>query len=320
MATKTKRAKPEPTPRARLHVHAATQLGHFTAEQARTCGVSRSVLSRMVGVGEIVRVHRGVYRFAALRETEMGAVMAALLLLGDTTAAAARRTSLRLQGITRVDEPDSIELVTTGPSGSAVSGVTLYRTTRLDACDLVAHPTCSALRMTTAARSAIDLAATLAWDQIAALVDDLICASLTNRSWLNRRARTLSKGRVGVGVIIRLTEPGAEGVFRSWLERTTAGLWAEHGIPRPQWNVELSDERGKIGIVDAFWAEHGVVVELEGLRFHTTPAQRERDAPRFNRLGKRHRVLRFTWLDVVRRPEYVVDEVREALAATAAAR
>jgi very-short-patch-repair endonuclease len=77
----------------------------------------------------------------------------------------------------------------------------------------------------------------------------------------------------------------------------------------------VHDERGLIGVVDAVFTAERLVVELEGLRFHTTPEQRGNDAARFNRLGMAGWLpLRYTWLDVVRQPGAVAGELRQALA------
>lgn len=98
----------------------------------------------------------------------------------------------------------------------------------------------------------------------------------------------------GVLDIILATAPGAEATFRSWLERQASRAFRRLGVPQPAWNVPLDDAKGRIGIVDCLW-DCDLVVEFEGLRFHTTPAQRRRDASRFNRLARRGPVLRYTW-------------------------
>jgi hypothetical protein len=84
----------------------------------------------------------------------------------------------------------------------------------------------------------------------------------------------------------------------------------------------VHDDGGRIGICDAVWLIGTVlvVVELEGLRFHTTPSQRRRDAERFNRLLEAGcTVRRFTWHDVVTDPGAVARSVARALVAAGAA-
>jgi hypothetical protein len=90
-------------------------------------------------------------------------------------------------------------------------------------------------------------------------------------------------------------------------------------LPPPEWNVEVRDGAGRIGIVDALWRPWHVIGETEGLRFHTTPAQRRKDAERFNRLlDAEYAARRFTWLDVVERPTYVAATLAKPLIAAGA--
>ncbi|MFF2377778.1 hypothetical protein ACFVUW_25655 [Streptomyces xiamenensis] len=68
--------------------------------------------------------------------------------------------------------------------------------------------------------------------------------------------------------------------------------------------------------VDFFFPDQGVVVEVEGRRWHGGAAAHQRDVVRFNRLmatpGVRG-VLRFTAVDVFRRPRWMVRTVRAVL-------
>jgi hypothetical protein len=319
-------------PKSRLQARAAQQCGCFDLADAAQCGVSRSALKRMRQSGVVTRVARGVYRFSAVPDSPDSRLVAALLAAGPD-AAIARRSALALLGVevpgtgrdtqsspppprSTADGSAEIELVRPGSTHLVVAGATVYRTRTLPPCDVLLLPRNSAIRLTTAARSLVDLAGELPWDVLARLVDEIVCQRHASRRWLHRTALRLRSGRPGVATIARLTHPDAEGEFWSWLERTSAALWAERGLPEPEWNVAVSDDHGRIGIVDALWRRQLVVVELEGLRFHTSPAQRQADAERFNRLGKRYRLLRFTWLDVVRRPEYVVETLADALGVT----
>lgn len=99
------------------------------------------------------------------------------------------------------------------------------------------------------------------------------------------------------------------------MERHTGGLITAARLPPAQWNVDLHDDTGElIGVGDAVWVEHRVVVELDGLRFHSAPGQRRRDNRKDRRLAvEGWLVLRYTWLDVMERPDEVIAEIRSAL-------
>lgn len=73
--------------------------------------------------------------------------------------------------------------------------------------------------------------------------------------------------------------------------------------------------------VDALWRNDRLVVELDGWQSHQTKHAFQRDRTRdvvLLRAG--YRVARFTHADVVRRPGWVADVIREQLRAPSPAR
>jgi hypothetical protein len=105
----------------------------------------------------------------------------------------------------------------------------------------------------TGERLLVELASRTERAELIALVDDAVCGRVTTRTRLYQRATALHRGRRGVGLLIWLTAPGAEGEFRSWLERQAARVLALGGLAAPEWNVVLHDGRGRIGVVDAVY-------------------------------------------------------------------
>jgi very-short-patch-repair endonuclease len=76
----------------------------------------------------------------------------------------------------------------------------------------------------------------------------------------------------------------------------------------------VSDADGLIGIVDVLFDEARVVVEIDGRAYHSDDVAFQRDRTRQNRLMRAgYLVLRFTWDDVVARPDEIVALVRHAL-------
>lgn len=94
-------------------------------------------------------------------------------------------------------------------------------------------------------------------------------------------------------------------------------LWAS-ALPRPVAQFVVRDRDGEfVARVDFCWPEQRLVVEADGFAFHSDRAAFRRDRQRLNdleRLG--WRVLRFSWEDVVSRPDHVLAVVTECLAAT----
>jgi len=84
----------------------------------------------------------------------------------------------------------------------------------------------------------------------------------------------------------------------------------------PGWrfNTEVHDAEGKIGDVDALHAATGIVVELDGQQFHG-PDRFQADRTRDQRLAAAgYVVLRFTWDDLVNRPDDVIERIRRTMA------
>lgn len=92
-----------------------------------------------------------------------------------------------------------------------------------------------------------------------------------------------------------------------------------HGAGITGWRAgaRVGDGAGVIGVVDVLFERYRLVLELDGRRGHDSGAGDDRfvdDRRRQNRLvNADYTVLRFTWADLVQRPEGVVAEVRAAL-------
>lgn len=319
---------------------AARQFGLFTLAQARACGVSRGRLGRMLGQGVCERVHPGLFRVRAVPTSWESDALAAVLVADPLATLvldpeeerlpkserrkAARRKAhrkplavlshswaLRAHGQDRVAPTSLPEVSVTAAHIPRFEGARAHRTAVLERIDI---QWIGGLPCTSGARTVVDLAGRISETQVMALTDDMICARRTTRPHLHRRACALRGGRAGVGEVARITAADAEGTFWSWLERTFDALVRADGLPVPTYNVPLRDDRGLVGYADALWVDEKVVVELLGLRFHTRPADRQRDAAKGNRyalLGLT--ALWFTYTDVVEHPHEVMEQVRRAL-------
>lgn len=300
-------------PLLRLQDFARDQHGCFSVAQAAASEVTSADLHRLAKQGAIARTHRGVYRFASAPVTFEGRATAAVLAAGDD-AVVSHSWAARLWGVTRIPATEQPEITCPGTSPPRIAGVKVHSSRELEPCDTTRV---GVVPVTSGARTAVDLANGLLQEvAIMGLTDDLICLGATTRSWQYRRARHLANGRSGVRVILRITKPGAEDEFWSWLERRfDKTVIRAFGLPRPAYNVAVHDERGRIGIADALWRfRREVVSELDGLRFHVLPKDRRRDSHKGNRYALSGRILlRFSYEDVVRTPAKVADQVRRAL-------
>ena len=125
---------------------------------------------------------------------------------------------------------------------------------------------------------------------------------------------TSRPGRTGSKAIRELLgeRVGNELVSASKLEQIGMDLFDRGGIPRPEWQFPAPwnpDER-----IDFAWPPYFAGVEGDGRRWHSRVADFERDRRR-DRLSLLHRwtILRFTWFDFTKRPDEVLNQVRQLL-------
>ena len=218
-------------------------------------------------------------------------------------------------GLRRIRTPAQPHITVLHGQTCRPAGIAMHHTVTMPGADVVAVGT---LRYTSLARVVCDLANPRdPWETLA-IVDDAVALG-ASRIWLNRSAKQLALGRGGVDLVAKATAPDASSEFRSWLERAGAHVFDLGGLPAPEWNVPVRDRRGSIGIVDALWPEYRVVSELQGLRFHTTARQLERDNRKRNRLSEADYRLRVaSWSDLVYSPVEVVATLARALQAAGA--
>ena len=104
-------------------------------------------------------------------------------------------------------------------------------------------------------------------------------------------------------------DPRTAAQAESELERIFLDLIREAGLPAPHVNVLVESF-----LVDVFWPEARLVVELDGYEFHSERDAFERDHEKRTVLRRADiAVLEFTYRQVVDRAPWVVDVVREQL-------
>ncbi|SUA31133.1 cullin, a subunit of E3 ubiquitin ligase [Mycolicibacterium fortuitum] len=136
------------------------------------------------------------------------------------------------------------------------------------------------IRLTTPARTAVDLACRLPEDTAVAAVDALARATRLKVADIESAAlrRAGSKGIKQARRSIALVDPGSESPQETWLRL----LVVRAGYPPPQTQHPIYNEYGAlIGEVDMAWPELKIAMEYEG-RHHTDPDVLRRDVARFD--------------------------------------
>ena len=296
------------TPKERLRDASAGQDSQFATAQALALGLSYREVEGMRSRGEVEKLRRGVGRFRGAAGPADPAITAVLTCWPEGVIS--HGSAAQHHGIGRVAPPPQPEITVPHGLVHKIPGVTVHWSRSLPAGDILRV---GSVDYTSLARTTIDLADPADPVETLAILDDVMAMGAP-RNWVHSRAVEMSNGRGGVTLIREATAKDAAGRFNSWLERTSALVYRAGGLPDPDWNVWVRDARGRIGIVDALWPQWKVVSETEGLRFHTTPSQRRRDAERFNRLlDADFRARRFTWEDITQEPLRVVETLYRAL-------
>jgi len=169
------------------------------------------------------------------------------------------------------------------------------------------------LRVTTAVRTVVDLARRLPFGEAVAVGDSALRSGVVTLPELQRTLASLpaGRGRERVARVVAVLDPRSGSVLESLLR----ALLAVHGL-HPQSQLLVRARAGdRIGRVDFAWPEQRLVVEADGFAFHADRRRYRADRRRSNALVLAGwDVLRFSWEDVVRFPDYVVQTVRGLLA------
>lgn len=184
-------------------------------------------------------------------------------------------------------------------------------------------------RVTTAARTAVDLAVSLGLPQALVLLDaaarqacgqfvieprrrDYRSPRLVEaaRGLLGDAAATIRAGRLDPA--IRLTQPCRE----SPIESLAAGYFALAGLPAPLWQEPVRTPVGTM-YPDCLWLEHRLIGEADGADKYRDQqaAVREKEREQVLRdLG--YRIVRWLGREIIGSPQIVVERVRRELAAS----
>jgi hypothetical protein len=232
-------------------------------------GVSSGWIQHKLRVGALVTRSHGVYCQAPPRQ-DPEAVIAAAVLAGGPTAVASHATAAYLWGfLPHFGRPPEISL----PTGDRrPRHILSHRCPTLQPRDITRQ---CGVPTTTPARTVLDLAPRLSHKQRTRLVNDALRAKLLRPTALT-------------DIIERnLLHPGAK-LLRPFLETANSptdspfeddflAFCARYGLPTPEIGFPFNGRR-----LDAFFPEHGVIVECDGWDFHKDKQafedDRERDA------------------------------------------
>jgi very-short-patch-repair endonuclease len=286
---------------------ARLQRGLIARGQLAALGIGQGAVDWRLGKGRLFPVHRGVYSFGFSRLLPLGRETAALLAVG-ADAVLSHRSAASLWGMHRSgtdDEP--VEVLIDARRVRRRPGVIAHRTTRLGPDEVRIF---EGLPVTSAARTALDIAAEVSLRELERAVDEALIRGIVRMPHL-RDVVDRAKGRRGGPLLAAvLDHRGAPTVTRSQAEERFLELVRTAGLPEPEVNVRLNGYE-----VDFFWREQKVVVEVDGYTYHATRSAFERDRAKDASLVVAGiLVLRITWLQMERKGLAAVVRVAQTLA------
>ncbi|UXA18268.1 type IV toxin-antitoxin system AbiEi family antitoxin [Mycobacterium sp. SMC-4] len=157
--------------------------------------------------------------------------------------------------------------------------------------------TVDGMRVTTPARTAIDLARRYPLDTAITAVDALARATRLSVEAI-ADAAVRYPGRHGVPrvrEVLSFVDPGAESPQETWLRLVVVRA----GYPKPRTQLPVLNEYGAlVGTVDLGWIEHKIALEYEGKQHRLSAAQFAKDIRRYDEMiDLDWTVIRVTSLD-----------------------
>jgi len=284
------------------------QNGALTTEQLHSVGLTRDAIRTRVRHGRLVWLFPGVYAAGDPELMPLVRPTAALLSLGET-AVLSHRSAVAVWGLVEAD-PDTIHVTVVGRNPRLRAGVRIHRVAQLHPADLTTHVN---LRLTTPARSSIDFAAEAGSAELHEAFGDGRAKRLINDRKLHAALLRAPHNHPGAAIIRRMLHAGAT-YDRSKAERVMRRLCREAQLAQPLVNVRLHGF-----LVDFFWPDARLIVEVDGYGTHGTRQAFENDRRRDQvHIAAGFVVIRVTWDQLRHEPLAVIARVAQALAHRAA--
>lgn len=293
---------------------AASQEGVIARRQLIGRGVSNDVVAYWLRSGYVFKFLPGVYSLGRPADRDESYWMAGVLYAGDGTILAGESAA---QAWEMGRSTAGVEVVRSQGVYRAVRGFPPHQAARftIRRGSLVPDDFVSKGRIPTMdpARVLIDLCGRVNKQRLRRYFIEAGRNGLLTAPCLNRMTRRslAFKNRMQLVTLIGHWDPST-GRIRSILEGEFKLVCAEGKLPPPLTNYPIGRYE-----VDAVWLKEKLAIELDGRKFHSDAEALVADSEKSRYLrGLGFRVLRFTWNDVVERPEWVIGQIRKALGST----
>lgn len=251
----------------RLAKLAARQHGVVSWWQLRALGYSKRAIYLRCKSGHLHRIYRGVYGVGHTRLSVKGRWMAAVLACGPDAVLSHGAAA----ALWELQNAPSGKIDVTSTSRHAIRGVRChFSRTPLHPDD---RTIIDGIPVTSISRTLLDQAEVLRHQRLRSTVEAAQRRDLLDSRKLDPLLER-SFGRRGVTPLRRvLSELHDEAPWtQSHLEQRFLELIRDAGLPEPRTNVIVDGE-----LVDCFWPQHNLVVELDSFGFHRSKRSFEDD-------------------------------------------
>jgi very-short-patch-repair endonuclease len=237
---------------------AARQHGVVARAQLLALGFDAGAITYRVKAGRLHPVHRGVYAAGHRPPSPLARAMAAVLACGPDALLSHRSAG----ALWRILPTWPVRSDVTAPTSRRHRGIHVHRSPHAETT------THYGIRVTTPARTLVDLADVLSSKQLTRAVNE---AQVQRRITANELTTLLTRypGRRTA----QLTPH--RGATRSELEDRFVRFLKRHHLPLPELNQTIAGHE-----VDAVYKEQKLVIELDSRQFHSTPRAFEQDRDR----------------------------------------
>ncbi len=303
----------------RLSRVARRQFGVVTTQQAQAAGLSHDALATLVRSRVLVRRFRGVYAFLGTPDSREARWLAAQFAIGRR-AILSHGTAAAIHGLDHGAAHDAVHVIVSRRSRESRPGIVVHESPSLQVASVHRY---GVLRVTSVPRTLCDLAGDIEDPE---RMRRLVAAAVRSgdvdidqlREEIGRR-RTFP-GRTLLRHAVAELSP-LEPMAREELESLFLRITTRAGMAPTAMNHGVTDADGRTRYLDAVWLPERVYAELDSRRFHGTLVDWHDDQRRENAvlLAGYGPCLRFSWWDLLHHATLVVDTIRRALSAAAAA-
>jgi very-short-patch-repair endonuclease len=275
------------------------QWGRVSRRQLRALGVPQGRIARWIDDGYLRQVLPRVYAVGHVAESVEADLVAAILYVGPG-AMLSHATALWWHGL--LEHRPIANHVSTPRKCAPRPGLDVHARRRVKP---IHH---RRLPSTTVSQALIDFSATAPVDSVLRALAEADYRRVLDKAELRALRARRFPGGATLRQALREHTP-ALAKTKSQLERAFRALCRRGGIPPYEINHRLCGLK-----VDAFWPDLGVIVELDGVQGHATPAQMRRDRGRDLKLrAAGFVVVRYSYDQVTYEPQAVLADLRAVL-------